>query len=188
VAIVIILGFRRSKPLLAMCLMGAAILQLIDVQPLRRQIITSIANGPGASEFDTGQVARLAAVARQMEVIPSFQCVDEQPGHDLYRANMELMLAAARANVPTNSVYSGRESYGVTLRDLLGPPSSRAREMLKAQRRGAYCEREVERARNGGAPGDVFVLLSGQPKPSEMVPGVTCSSLSWARYCIHSGP
>jgi hypothetical protein len=185
-AIVIILGFRRAQPVLALCLVGAAILQIIDVQPLREQIIASVAEGPGVQELDSDQLALLVARAHRIEVVPSFQCVDSQTGHDLYRANVELMLAAARANVPTNTVYSGRESYGVTLRDLLREPS-RAGEMLRA-RRHDYCAREIERARRGGRPGDVFVLLSDQPRPDEMVPGVTCSSLSWARYCRESQP
>jgi hypothetical protein len=166
-------------------LVGAAILQIIDVQPLREQITASIAEGPRVQELDPGQLALLVANAHRIKVVPSFQCVDSQTGHDLYRANLELMLAAARVNVPTNTVYSGRESYGLTLRDLLREPS-RAGEMLRAHRHD-YCAREIERARRGGRPGDVFVLLSDQPRPDEMVPGVTCSSLSWARYCIHSG-
>lgn len=189
-AIVIILGFRRAQPVMALCLVAAAILQLFDVQPLREQIIASIAKGPGAEELGAGDVAHLVAGARHIEVVPSFQCWDGQPGHDRYRANMELMLAAARANVPTNDVYLATvylspEAYGLTWRDLLREPS-RAGEMVRA-RRDDYCKREIERARSGGRPGDVFVLLSDQPRPDEMVPGVTCSSLSWARYCIHSG-
>jgi hypothetical protein len=42
-AIVIVLGFRRAQPVMVLCLVGAAILQLFDVQPLREQIIASIA-------------------------------------------------------------------------------------------------------------------------------------------------
>ena len=43
------------------------------------------------------------------------------------------MLAAACENVPTNTVYLGRYTYGVTLRDVLREPS-RGEEMLAAQR------------------------------------------------------
>jgi len=50
-------------------------------------------------------------------------------------------------------------------------------------RREYYCKQEIDRARSGGPPGDVLVLLSEQPRPDEMVRGVTCSPLSWARYC-----
>ena len=53
-------------------------------------------------------------------------------------------------------------------------------------RRDEYCKHEIERARTGGRPGDLFVLLSDQPRPDEMVQGVTCSRLSWARYCQKS--
>ena len=43
IAIVVVLCFRRARPLMALCLTGAAILQLCDVQPLRAQIIASVA-------------------------------------------------------------------------------------------------------------------------------------------------
>jgi hypothetical protein len=178
-AVVIILGFRRAHLAIAVCLVGAAIIQLFDVQPLRKQIIASITEGAGAAELDPGEVARLVAGARRIEVAPSFQCSDWK--RDLTRANVELMLAAARENVPTNTVYLGRYTYGVTLRDVLREPS-RAEEVVAAQR-DVYCKQEIERARSGGRRGYIFVLLSDQPRPEEMAPGVTCSPLSWARYC-----
>jgi hypothetical protein len=182
IAIVIVLSFRHARPLLAVCLAGAAILQLFDVQPLRKQLIASIANGPGAHELDPGQVAHLLAGARHLEVVPSFQCMDGQTPPDQIRANMELMLATARANVPTNSKYPGRYTFGITMADALRDPS-RARLSSLMERRDDYCKHEIDRARSGGRPGDALVLLSEQPRPDEMVPGVTCSSLSWARYC-----
>ena len=201
-AIVIVLGFRRAQLLIAVCLVGAAILQLIDVQPLREQIIASIAKGPAAQELDVDQVAHLVGGARHVEVVPSFQCMDTEtrhgqtgapvspagpiPAQTLLRTNMELMLAAARANVPTNTVYSARETYGVTWRDVLRDPSS-VRKMVSA-RQDEYCKQEIERARNGGSPGDVFVLLSDQPQRDEIVPNVICLPLSWARYCQKSDP
>jgi hypothetical protein len=181
-AIVIVLSFRHARPLMAVCLAGATIVQLFDVQPLIKQIITSIADGPGAYELDPGQVAHLVAGARHLEVVPSFQCMDEQTPPDQIRANMELMLATARANVPTNSMYPARYTFGITTADALRDPS-RARLSSLMERRDDYCKHEIDRARSGGRPGDVLVLLSEQPRPDEMVPGVTCSSLSWARYC-----
>ena len=187
-AIVIVLGFRRAQPAMALCLAGAAILQLFDVQPLREQITASIAR-PGAEELDRGEVTRLVARARHLEVIPSFQCrvsvgLDQQG--KVMRANMELMLATARMNVPTNTVYSGRERYGVTFLDLMRSPSHAA-EMLRA-RHEDYCEQEFAQARSGGRLGDIIVLLSDRPRTEEMemVPGVICSPLSWARYCERS--
>jgi hypothetical protein len=97
-------------------------------------------------------------------------------------ANMQLMLAAARADVPTNTVYLARQSYGLGLRDLLGW-SSHATTQTVQQRRSEYCTQEIEWARRGGAAGDVFVLLSEQPEQQQMARGITCSPLSWARYC-----
>jgi uncharacterized protein DUF6311 len=178
-AIVIVLGFRRRQAVIVVCLTGAAIVQLYDVQPLREQIIASIAAGPGAAKLDPGEVGRLIAGAQHIDVVPSFQCSDWK--RDQTRGNVELMLAAARANVPINAVYLARYTYGLTLADVLRAPS-RVGDMLIG-RHEDYCKQEIERARSGGRPGDVFVLLGDQPRPDDMVPGVTCSSLSWARYC-----
>jgi hypothetical protein len=179
-ALAIVLGFRRERPGIAVCLVGAAIVQLFDVQPLRGQIIASIAAGPGAEELDPSQVARLIEKARQVEVVPSFQCSDWKK--DLTRANAELMLAAARGNVPTNTVYLARYTFGLTVADVLRAPSSAG----EIARHDDYCKQEIERARSGGRPGDLFVLLSDQPRPEEMAPGITCAPLSWARYCERS--
>ena len=185
IAMVIVLGFRRAQPVIVVCLAAAAIVQLFDVQPLREQIIASIADGPGARELDPGQVRRLVTEARHIDVAPSVQC-SYLGKKDQVAANMELMLAAAQVNVPTNTVYLSLESYtyGLTLLEVLRVPS-RAIEMWHAKR-DEYCKQEVELARSGGRPGDVIVLLSDRPRTEEMAPGITCSPLSWARYCERS--
>jgi hypothetical protein len=90
-------------------------------------------------------------------------------------------LAAARANVPINSVYSARESYGLSLLDILRAPAH-AKEMLR-MRAAAYCPEEIEQARGSGQPGDIFVLLTDRPPQRELAPEITCLPLSWARYC-----
>ena len=100
---------------------------------------------------------------------------------DQARANIELMLAAARANVPTNTVFLARESFGLSLRDALRA-SFRVEEMLLMSRT-AYCDREVEQARLAGRPGHVLVLLSDQPRQLELRSDIICSPLSWARFC-----
>jgi len=109
VAIVLVLGFRRAQPVMALCLLGAAILQVLDVQPLRAQIIASIASGPGVQELDRGEIAGLIARARHVEVVPSFQCSTGLAQQEkMYRANMDLMFATARMNVPpTPSIRRG---------------------------------------------------------------------------------
>ena len=38
IAFVVVLGFRGARPVTALCLVGAAILQLCDVQPLRHRL------------------------------------------------------------------------------------------------------------------------------------------------------
>jgi hypothetical protein len=185
-AIVIVLGFRRAQPVMVLCLIAAAILQLFDVKLLRDQIIASIAARPEAGELNRDQVAGLIARARHVEVVPSFQCNmnRDEKWEKIGRANMELMLETARMNVPTNTVYVARQRYGLTLLDLMRAPS-RATE-LKTARREDYCNQEVEQARRGGRPGDVIVLLSDRPRTEEMAPDVICSAISWARYCERS--
>ena len=185
-AIVIVLGFRRGQPVMALCLAGAAILQLLDVQPLREQIIASVSAGPGAEALNHNEIVRLIARARHVEVVPSFQCNvgDDRQSGNVGRANMELMLATAKMNVPTNTVYLARQRYGLTVLDLIRTPS-RAAEM-KMSRRDEFCKKEVAKARSGGGPADIVVLLSDQPRTEEMAPGITCSPLSWARYCERS--
>jgi hypothetical protein len=180
-AMVIVLGFRRAQPVTFLCLAGAAILQLFDTQPLTDQITASIAAGPSAEELDRDQVERLITGARHVEVVPSFQCLADGA---LELANIELMLATAQANVPTNTVYMARYTYGLTSLDLLRAPS-RAGEMFMKMR-DDYCNKESDRARSGGYPGDVVVLLSDRPRQEEMAPGVICFPLSWARYCERS--
>jgi hypothetical protein len=114
-------------------------------------------------------------------IVTNFQCSNRKQEA---QANVQLMLATARADIPINSVYLARYNYGVTWRDFLRWPS---REILLS-RRDDYCDQEFEQARGGGGPGDVFVLLSDRPLLDEMVPGVTCSPLSWARCCRRSDP
>jgi hypothetical protein len=181
-AMVIVLGFRRSQPMMVLCFVGAAILQLFDVQPLREQIIARIADGPGIEELDRAEVARLIAGARHVEVVPSFHCVDLD-GPREKRANMDIMLAAARMNVSTNTLYLARQSFGLTVSDVMRASPSRAGEMRMA-RRDQYCNQEIEYARSGGRPGDLIVLLSARPRTEEIAPGVVCSPLAWARYCV----
>jgi hypothetical protein len=67
------------------------------------------------------------------------------------------MLAAARQNVPTNTVYLDRYSYGASVRDLLREPS-RTDDLLRA-RRDEYCKQEIERARSGGRLGGASLFL-----------------------------
>jgi hypothetical protein len=148
--------------------------------------MASIAAGPGTEELDQGEFARLIARARHVEVVPSFQCNvyhDQQQRAKIDRANMELMLTMARMNVPTNTVNSSRQYYNHSFLELMRAPW---RAGIMRERRDDYCEQEVGQARSDGRPEDVIVLLSDRPRTEEMAPGVTCSPLSWARYCVSS--
>jgi hypothetical protein len=179
IVIVVVLGFRRARPLTALCLAAAAVLQVCDVQPLRAELIASIAAERGPDKLDPDQLGHLISGASHVEVVPSFQC--STTNKDQLQANMELMLAMARANVPSNTVYLARQSYGLSLSDVLRAPF-RADEMLAAQR-AAYCKQEIEQTRRRGVVAHVFVLLSEQPRQQELAPDITCFPLSWARYC-----
>lgn len=178
IAVVLALAFRRPRPGIALCLVLAAALQLLDVEPLRARIVTSIAAGAGAAPLDRTEVARLVGSARFLEVVPSFQC-----SATIWQAsaNMQLMLAAARADVPTNTVYLARQSYGLGWRDALRAPS-RFEHLLRV-RHAEYCRREIEKARLEGKPGGILVLLSDRPERQQMAPGMTCSHVSAVRYC-----
>ena len=178
IALVVVLVFRRPRPVIVLYLLAAAFLQLIDVQPLRAHIIASIAAGQGEEDLDRNQVARLVAGARHLDVVPSFQC---SVNAKQISANMELMLAAARVDVPTNTVYLARQSYGLSLREVLSAPSQEA-QMLRA-RHSKYCRHEIQQARSGGGPGNVLILLANLPRPQQMAPNVICSPLAWARSC-----
>ncbi|MBV8891316.1 MAG: hypothetical protein JO266_04965 [Acidobacteria bacterium] len=184
IAVALVLGFRRAQPVVVLCLMVAAILQLFDIQPLREQIIASIAAGPETYELKRDELEGMLVRARHVEVVPSFNCAedvkDELLKEKIRRANMELMLTAARMNVPTNTVFTGRQSF-ITLKDVL-PAPSQAPEILKS-RRTVYCRQEMSRARSGARSGELLVLLSGWPRQVDVAAGVTCSPLAWARYC-----
>ncbi|MBV8739394.1 MAG: hypothetical protein JO007_19505 [Alphaproteobacteria bacterium] len=182
IAVVVVLAYRRPRPGMALCLFGAALLQICDVRPLHDHIVDTIAAGRGAEELDHNEVARLVAGAGMIEVAPSFQC---SASIKQISANVQLMLAAARADVPTNTVYMARQSYGLGWWDVLRRPA-RGAEMFE-EHRSQYCQREIEQVRNGGRPDDVFVLLSDRPRLEQIAPGVTCSRLSWARYCQAHG-
>ncbi|HTV44557.1 MAG TPA: DUF6311 domain-containing protein [Stellaceae bacterium] len=182
VAIVIVLGFRRPRPLMVSFLLAAALLQLLDIQPLRAHIITSVAAAPSRAPLNARQVANLVAGARRLEIVPSFQCSSRERQ---FSANMQLMLAAARANVPTNTVYLARQSYGLDWGDVLRSPSDYAR--LLDARRARYCRHEREELWHDSRPGDVVVLLSDAPGREQLAPKVGCAPLSWARYCKTPG-
>lgn len=186
-AIVTVLGFRRAQPLVILCFIIAVVLQLLDVQPLRANIIDTIAAQPASDELDRGKIARFLARARYLEIVPSFQCLlyTEPFEAKIEGAAMDLMLQAATMNVPTNSVYAARERFGLTLSDVLRAPS-RALQMRDA-RRVDYCNQEIEYARSGGHSGDLIVLLTDRPRQEEMAPGVICSPLSSVRYCQRKG-
>jgi hypothetical protein len=134
-------------------------------------------------DLDSDALATLVTQASHVEVVPSMQCAvyAEEFSGKLSRANIEVMLTAAKLNVPTNTVYNGRQGFGMTLLDVLRAPSKAA--AMKVALREAYCRREIETAKSSTAPGELIVLLSDEPRADELAPGVACSPLSWALAC-----
>ncbi|MBV8096927.1 MAG: hypothetical protein JO110_27530 [Acetobacteraceae bacterium] len=187
-AVVLVLGFRRPpQPVMALCLAGAAILQLADVQPLRQQIIASIAAGPWPEQLNRGELANVVSRARQVEVVPSFQCVRDwnERSQKIRQANLDLALSTASMNVPTNTIYLSRQrSYDLSLSDFIRAPSHAPEILMAARER--YCKQEQREATSDKLPGDVILLLADRPSTDEMAAEVICSPLSWARYCKRS--
>ncbi len=113
VALAIVTTARRWPPLQAALILAvAAFLQWADTRPLRAGIADSAA-GPFPTVLDRAQLERLVSSVRAVMVYPSFDCAmhDESRAAERIfdlRANMQLQLQTARANIPINSVYTSR--------------------------------------------------------------------------------
>lgn len=95
---------------------AACCIQLLDTMPLR-EAIAQTADATVQPLLPRSKITALVSTSTAVMVFPSFGCVDEAVASGritpdqavpLWRANMELQLAAARADVPTNSVYQAR--------------------------------------------------------------------------------
>jgi len=106
-AAMILLTLRRFSPRLAMpALAVAAMLQFADVTPFRHAIAQT-AMTPRPPVFDDVRLAALIADSRGVMVFPPYLCTPRSPdAARLTHENMEIQLAAARALVPINSVYT----------------------------------------------------------------------------------
>jgi hypothetical protein len=104
-AVVLVLTFRRYAPWPALTMaLVAALLEFVDAQPIRAEIIASAA-APAPAALDRADLAARVAGSKGVIVFPSFGCTQDP---SLGAKNMELMLAAGRAYVPINSVYNTR--------------------------------------------------------------------------------
>lgn len=104
-ALAVLGTLRRFKPMPAMLLLAAmAVLQLVDIAPLRAMVAGSM-QGPAPAALDRAVLAQEAAPAQAILAYPSYACVDDNA---LKQISMEIILAGARANLPINSVYNTR--------------------------------------------------------------------------------
>jgi hypothetical protein len=113
----IILTMRRYRPATTIGILAvAAIVQLVDVIPLRKMVSES-SDQPAAPIFDRAAATALVARSQTVMVFPSFGCtrslwerglIANDEWERLRQANMEFQLFAARYNLPINSVYNAR--------------------------------------------------------------------------------
>lgn len=114
-ALAILLVLRNLRPRAALAVLGlASILQLVDVEPIR-EAIARTARAPAPTVVDRQRLADLLDRSNAVLAFPSFGCVGQNVGLTdtpailrLSQENMELQLAAARDNLPINSVYNAR--------------------------------------------------------------------------------
>lgn len=186
---------RNFRPGIALgILVIAAIVQLIDVGPLRALVAASAAT-PRAAVIDRQQTAGFIRESRAVMVFPTFGCVVKAmdggarpvlPADELLaltsrdpfssprvapasrvvvaqrelllQANMELMLIAARANVPVNTVYNARLSTD--------------------------CAAEQRTMREELRPGVAYFYLAGVPPAAQRLPGSVCRQREWFVRCL----
>lgn len=108
---------RRYPPRVAVpLLLAACVLQLADIMPLRHAVAASAgAERDGAAT--RARIAALLATPGAVFAYPSWGCVEQAvkqgtiSGADrvaIQRIGMDILLAAARAGLPVNSVYTAR--------------------------------------------------------------------------------
>jgi hypothetical protein len=147
----IVLVLRTYRPAVSVpVLMAAAVLQLIDAEPLRSAIAASAARAD-KSYLDRAATAALVARAREVRVFPTYECAmkafyasgntDVEPTQ--MRMNLEFQLLAVRYHRPINSVYIARL--------------------------GRDCAAEVKQAYAPLRPGILYVWLDdSQPDPAQV--------------------
>jgi hypothetical protein len=167
----IVLTLRTYRPAIGMALLAvAALLQAIDVTPLRAVIAASAAH-PGAPRLDRAATAALIARAREVRLYPSYDCAQRfaMPTVETRRAveqilalNMEFQLLAVRQAVPINAVYTARP--------------------LRS------CAAELAEMRERLVPGILYVwLIDYRPTPEQLGNGALVSECATApnlRWCL----
>ena len=161
VALAIAVALRRFRPrTAALALSLAAVVQLVDVMPLRRAVAES-ASHPRPEVLDRALAQSMARGVDMIVVLPSYKCAfnattaGEFPNTDIprfWQANMEFQLIAARNRIRTNSVYRAHFESDCT--------------NDKAYRQGPMQQRTL------------YVVLYGKTPP-----GGKCRNDAWPVYC-----
>jgi hypothetical protein len=166
----IVLVLQRFRPGASLALLGAAsVLQLVDVEPLRKAVAATTEH-PLAAAFDRQRAEQLAAESQSLMVFPTFGCVNEQWWNGLIsreawlglrRADLEMQLIAARDNLPINSAYNARVRTD--------------------------CVAEEAAMHQALRPGTLYVYLTQFTPGAEQLGGHAaadvCSTLDWLHYC-----
>ena len=169
--LMVLRGFRRPCALVVFGLV--CVIQLIDVDPIRRAVAASATN-PATAVIARQQAAEIVAKSRALQIFPSLACgpvakigtVFELVGKKVAQANLEFQLLAARANLPINSVFNSR---------------------IKSN-----CRTEGEVMREPLQDGTAYIYLGAfMPSASQRGGRATaevCHELDWMHYCLLPSP
>jgi hypothetical protein len=166
-----VLTLRTYRPALAAALLAlAAVLQVIDVEPMRTAVAAA-ATRPAAPALDRSAAATLIARAREVEIFPSYACAEHIEVRDtqtkraadlMLSLNLEFQLLTVRQNRPINSVYSARPHMD--------------------------CAAEFAEMRQRLLPGILYVyLIDYQPTAWQMGDATLvpeCATTGTYRYCL----
>jgi len=115
----IVLTLRNFRPAVSTALLAvAALLQVIDVEPIRSAIAAATLEA-AAPDLDRAKAAALVQRAHEVKVFPSYDCAlqtwffghqsqPEGPEGKAPLLNLEFQLLAVRNDRPINSVYAAR--------------------------------------------------------------------------------
>jgi hypothetical protein len=160
-ALAVFLTLHRHRPATAMALLGlTAAVQLIDIAPLRAAMRASLLH-PVAPPLDRADLAARMASADAVMVFPTYLCGGG--GEPVELNGIAVILAAANADLPINSVYNVR---------------------LKPD-----CAAEAVQQRQSLRPGTLYVYPRGfMPAPEQLVGAAPepCQAERGATYCFIS--
>ncbi len=114
-AVSIVTILRSWRPIPSACmLLAAAVLQIIDLQPMR-QVSAESASRPYPELIDRARLAKIVGNATEVAILPRAECLQARPEYSepaaarrIGQASMDIELAAARKLRPINSAFTAR--------------------------------------------------------------------------------